>query len=104
MKNQKLLFLGSALLVSTLVGCGGGNATLTTEKAEEKIATFDKALSGTVKATYHADYKLDVESESALWTSGWCGLLDVNQGIFDIDIKICNFGGKNIYRIYNHAK
>ena len=65
MKNQKLLFLGSALLVSTLVGCGGGNATLTTEKAEEKIATFDKALSGTVKATYHADYKLDVESESA---------------------------------------
>lgn len=65
MKNQKLLFLGSALLLSTLVGCGGGSTTLTTEKAEEKIATFDKALSGTVKATYHADYVLDVESESA---------------------------------------
>ena len=35
MKNQKLLFLGSALLLSTLVGCGGGSTTLTTEKAEE---------------------------------------------------------------------
>ena len=64
MKNQKLLFLGSALLLTTLVGCGGPT-NLTTEKAEEKITTFDKALSGTVKATYHADYALDVESESA---------------------------------------
>ena len=38
-------------------------------------------------------------SESALWTSGWCDVLDVKQGIFDIDINICNFNGINKYRV-----
>ena len=39
------------------------------------------------------------ESENALWSSGWSELLDVELGAFDIDIKICNFNGSNLYRI-----
>ncbi len=38
-------------------------------------------------------------SESALWTSGWCNLLDVKQGIFDVDVNICNYNGINLYRV-----
>ena len=41
----------------------------------------------------------DENSESALWTSGWCEMLDTFHGIFDIDVHICNFEGKNIYRV-----
>lgn len=63
MKNQKILILSGALLLATLVGCGP--KTLKTEKAEEVISGFDTTLTGTVKATYHADYVLDVQSESA---------------------------------------
>ena len=39
------------------------------------------------------------DAESALWTSGWCDMTDREQGIFDIDVQICNFDGKNIYRV-----
>lgn len=63
MKNQKILILSGALLLATLVGCGP--KTLKTEKAEEIISGFDTTLTGTVKATYAADYVLDVQSESA---------------------------------------
>ena len=63
MKNQKILILSGALLLATLVGCGP--KTLKTEKAEEVISGFDTTLTGTVKATYTADYELDVQSESA---------------------------------------
>lgn len=63
MKNQKILILTGALLLVGLVGCGP--KTLKTEKAEEIISGFDTTLTGTVKATYHADYVLDVQSESA---------------------------------------
>ena len=63
MKNQKILILSGALLLATLVGCGP--KTLKTEKAEEIISGFETALTGTVKATYTADYELDVQSESA---------------------------------------
>ena len=63
MKNQKILILSGALLLATLVGCGP--KTLKTEKAEEVISGFETALTGTVKATYAADYVLDVQSESA---------------------------------------
>ena len=41
----------------------------------------------------------DENSESALWTSGWCEMLDTQHGIFDIDVHICNFDGKNTYRV-----
>lgn len=39
------------------------------------------------------------ESESALWTSGWCDMLSSQQGIFDIDVQICSFGERNIFRV-----
>lgn len=39
------------------------------------------------------------DAESALWTSGWCDMLDRAQGIFDVDAQICNFEGNNIYRV-----
>lgn len=38
-------------------------------------------------------------SESALWTSGWCELLDPIQGVFDIDVQICSFNSRNTYRV-----
>lgn len=38
-------------------------------------------------------------AESALWSSGWVDMLSVDAGVFDVDIKVCNLGAKNIYRI-----
>ena len=38
-------------------------------------------------------------SESALWTSGWCEMLDVRQSVFDIDVRVCTRGGLNRYRV-----
>ena len=91
MKNQKILILTSALLLAGLVGCNKPTSSseqvstnppsssepapstssseeekeMTVEEAEAIIAEFDTSLTGTVKATYHAQYDLDVESESA---------------------------------------
>lgn len=88
MKNQKILILTGALLLAGLVACKPNNSSsevppssseptsqapsseveekeMTVEEAEEIIAKFDTTLTGTVKATYHADYVLDVQSESA---------------------------------------
>lgn len=38
---------------------------LTVEEAEEIIAGFDSTLTGTVKAVYHPDYEMKVDSENA---------------------------------------
>ena len=38
-------------------------------------------------------------SESALWSSGWVDMLSVDEGIFDVDVKVCNLNSKNTYRI-----
>ena len=93
MKNQKILILTGALLLAGLVGCKTPSSSsepssgsepsstpssetssevtsseeegITVEEAEAIIANFDTTLTGTVKATYHADYVLDVQSESA---------------------------------------
>ena len=38
-------------------------------------------------------------SESALWSSGWVDMLNIEAGVFDVDIKVCNLNAKNTYRI-----
>lgn len=83
MKNQKILILTGVLLLAGLAGCGNpssssqpnnpsSNAPTSSEKtgmtesdAEAIIAGFDTTLTGTVKATYHPDYVLDVISTNA---------------------------------------
>lgn len=101
MKNQKILILTGALLLAGLVACKPNTSSsevppssseptsqapsseveekeMTVEEAEAIIAEFDTALTGTVKATYVADYKLDVESTSA---SAKAFAEDVNRSI-----------------------
>ncbi len=45
------------------------------------------------------DCVAEASSESALWTSGWCDLLDQDAGVFDVEVKICKMEGVNLYRL-----
>ncbi len=88
MKNQKILILTGALLLAGLVACKPNNSSsevppssseptsqapssvveekeMTVEEAEAIIAKFDTSLTGTVKATYHPDYQMNVDSDNA---------------------------------------
>lgn len=38
-------------------------------------------------------------AESSLWSSGWVDMLNIDAGVFDIDVKVCNLNAKNTYRI-----
>lgn len=67
--KKNLLFVASALLVASLASCGGNNnpsgeSEISKDEATKLVNGFDKKLSTTVKATYTADYFLDVETEN----------------------------------------
>ena len=63
MKNQKVLILTGAVLLAGLVSCGP--TTLKPEKAEQIISGFDTTLTGAVRATYHPNYEMKVDSDNA---------------------------------------
>lgn len=68
--------------------------------SEEKINVIGKIPDSCGRV---ARVKIDCiaaeDAESAIWTSGWCDVLDLENALFDIDVQIGNINGRNIYRV-----
>ena len=68
--------------------------------SEEKTNVIGKVLGANGKiARIKIDCIATEDAESAIWTSGWCEVLDSENALFDIDVQIGNLNGRNIYRV-----
>ena len=68
--------------------------------SEEKINVIGKVPEAQGKiARIKIDCIATEDAESAIWTSGWCEVLDSENALFDIDVQIGNMNGRNIYRV-----
>jgi len=68
--------------------------------SEEKINVIGRLIEANGKiARIKIDRIATEDSESAIWTSGWCEVLDSKNALFDVDVQIGNLNGRNIYRV-----
>lgn len=92
--KKSLLFVAGGLLVATLASCGGktdsGKSSISLSDAEAIVSSFDKSLSTTLKATYTADYFLDVETENV-------GAKGFARKIKETSVIEADFTAGNIY-------
>ena len=70
-KKNLLLVAAGVLLAGSLVGCnstgggeGGSDTEISLADATTLVSGFDTSITGTIKATYSANYTLDVQSEN----------------------------------------
>ena len=69
--------------------------------SEEKVNILGKVVNAhNMVSRVKIDCVANESAQSALWTSGWYDIFNHDEhGVFDINVKVCNFNEKNIYKV-----